>query len=122
MKSEDWALKAAYRIADEFCDLPQTPSGLIRSVAAGGIKDIINEECPLGVADKKVYVAILQPDGDWNHLADFLGVYTTLEAAKKALDIVGNTRQQCKAIYAVEPDTLVTYSNREQYAVRDPWK
>jgi len=31
----------------------------------------------------KVYVAIAQPDGDWDHLATLLGVYSTRKAAER---------------------------------------
>ncbi len=31
----------------------------------------------------KVYVALIQPDGDWDHIATLLGVYEDKEVAEK---------------------------------------
>lgn len=32
-----------------------------------------------------IYLAIVQPDGDWDHMADVLGVFSTRQLAKDVL-------------------------------------
>lgn len=62
----------------------------------------------------KIYIALVQPDGDWDHQADFLGAYSSLKLAEDALR---GMRDTCE-IYAVDIDARVTLDNTRSFIVK----
>lgn len=61
----------------------------------------------------KVYLLILQPDGDWDHLPDLLGVFTTPEAAwSRVQDKVTSSRYNDYQVHEFELDQYVGFDRK----------
>lgn len=59
-----------------------------------------------------VYVLILQPDLDWDHQADFMGVFSTKEAAWAAATGAGESRNHDWQVYEADIDVRLPFGAR----------